>query len=436
MNDSIGKITGNRWVILISRLVLGSIFIMASIGKIQDTSRFTDTVIDYGILPNFLAHAYGFILPWTELFIGCSLFLGIFIRFASLLSIPVILSFIGANIYSFMFDAPDICDCFGKLVTISHPVSLGIDMVMLLLAGQLLLHNRRAEFLSFGSLTHKLSIGSGQIKEFLFKKVSVFAVVVLAMALVATFASDIQGVIDPDSKSSQEIDFNYNITCSADPAEGGTVTLNPSGNTYMAGTEVTLTAVPGEGYVFAYWSGDLSGSSSAGSIIMNSDKGVTAHFSLTDLSYSLTCSVEPVGGGSVTFDPPGGAYDPDTQVTLTATPELGYEFDRWSGDLSGSANPVSITMNSNNVVTAHFTQVSVIYTLTVTVTLDSEGQAAGEVEISPTGPYESGAVVTLKAIPYSDNTFTGWEGDLSGPENPATVIMDSNKIIYAKIDCG
>ena len=41
-------------------------------------------------------------------------------------------------------------------------------------------------------------------------------------------------------------------------------------------------------------------------------------------------------------------------VTLTATPDPDWAFAGWSGDLSGTANPITITLTGNNVVTATF----------------------------------------------------------------------------------
>jgi hypothetical protein len=41
-------------------------------------------------------------------------------------------------------------------------------------------------------------------------------------------------------------------------------------------------------------------------------------------------------------------------VELTATPDPGWVFDHWSGNISGSVNPVNITMDDNKSVTAHF----------------------------------------------------------------------------------
>jgi uncharacterized repeat protein (TIGR02543 family) len=75
-------------------------------------------------------------------------------------------------------------------------------------------------------------------------------------------------------------------------------------------------------------------------------------------------NVNIVGSGSVTKNPNQATYTYGTVVTLTATPNAGWVFSGWSGDLTGSTNPDTITMNGNKVVTATFTQLQ--YTLTVT----------------------------------------------------------------------
>jgi hypothetical protein len=51
-------------------------------------------------------------------------------------------------------------------------------------------------------------------------------------------------------------------------------------------------------------------------------------------TYQLTVST--VGGGSVTTDPAQSQYDPGQVVSLTATPNAGWYFAGWSGDLSGT----------------------------------------------------------------------------------------------------
>jgi hypothetical protein len=56
--------------------------------------------------------------------------------------------------------------------------------------------------------------------------------------------------------------------------------------------------------------------------------------------------------GSVS--PPGGQYQADTEVTLTAVPSSGYQFASWSGDVSGTEPTVKVTMNSNKNIVANF----------------------------------------------------------------------------------
>ena len=56
--------------------------------------------------------------------------------------------------------------------------------------------------------------------------------------------------------------------------------------------------------------------------------------------------------GSV--DPAGGYYDENSIVTLTAIPDPGYAFINWTGDLSGSKNPLTLTMDNNKTVVANF----------------------------------------------------------------------------------
>jgi uncharacterized repeat protein (TIGR02543 family) len=67
----------------------------------------------------------------------------------------------------------------------------------------------------------------------------------------------------------------------------------------------------------------------------------------------LTVSV--TGSGSVTKSPDAPSYAPGTLVTLTATPATGYTFTGWTGDLAGTANPTTITMDADKTVTATFT---------------------------------------------------------------------------------
>ncbi|MFQ5651427.1 MAG: DNRLRE domain-containing protein [bacterium] len=140
-----------------------------------------------------------------------------------------------------------------------------------------------------------------------------------------------------------------------------------------------------------------------------------------------TLSVSTQGAGTVTLNPAGGVYDQGTPVQLTATPDAGWQFSGWSGDLSGAANPASITMDADKQVTATFTEVSAPqYTLTVTT------QGSGSVALDPAGGvYDDGTQVQLTALPAAGWQFNSWNGDLTGTETVKTVSMTSHKNVSA-----
>ncbi len=85
----------------------------------------------------------------------------------------------------------------------------------------------------------------------------------------------------------------YTLTTSANPAEGGMV--SPSTQQFEEGQTATITASPSSDYLFQSWSG-ATGSSNSTSVVMNSDKTVTANF--VKKKYALTTTVE--GEGTVT----------------------------------------------------------------------------------------------------------------------------------------
>ncbi len=67
--------------------------------------------------------------------------------------------------------------------------------------------------------------------------------------------------------------------------------------------------------------------------------------------YTITIVAD---GGTVTMEPPGGAYNEGTRVTLTAVPDEGYEFVSWSGDASGVTSPKIINVKNDRTIHANF----------------------------------------------------------------------------------
>ena len=162
----------------------------------------------------------------------------------------------------------------------------------------------------------------------------------------------------------------------------------------------------------------MSGSDNPVTITMDSDKNVTAHFTAIP-TYDLTTSVE----GEGTVSPESGTYVEGSEVELTATPAYGWVFDHWSGDLSGSDNPSTLTMDSDKNVTAHFTELP---TYELEVSVDGPGSVNPE-----SGIYPEGTQVEIIATANEGYMFDHWSGDINGEENPLAVTMDSNITVIA-----
>ncbi len=208
-------------------------------------------------------------------------------------------------------------------------------------------------------------------------------------------------------------------------AENGSVNPNlaPTNlDNYTNGDVVALTAVPDKDYQFDGWSGDASGTANPLAITMDTDKEITALFSKIQVTLTTTTL-----NGTVTVNkmPVDGTYDINTELILTATPDADYQFEGWSGDASGTTNPLTITTDTNKNITALFSKIQVTLTTTAsngTITIDK----------APTsGTYDINTEVTLTAIPDADYQFDGWSGDASGITNPLTVTLNATKSITA-----
>ena len=217
----------------------------------------------------------------------------------------------------------------------------------------------------------------------------------------------------------------YHLTIIKSGTGSGTVNKNPNSETYAHGTPVTITATPETGSIFAGWSGGITSTANPLHITMNGNMTVTATF--VKQQYRLTVNKAGDGSGSVNKNPSATSYTYGTKVTLTATPETGSIFAGWSGDITGTNNPLSITMNANVTVTATFVKQQ--YSLNV----NKVGTGGGSVSKNPNlETYAFGSSVTLTATPEIGSIFAGWSDDLSGTANPASITISSSKTVTAR----
>jgi hypothetical protein len=205
----------------------------------------------------------------------------------------------------------------------------------------------------------------------------------------------------------------------------GTITAEPDQAQYQDGQEVSLTAVGSPGWRFEAWGGDLAGSDSPARLAMDGDKQVQATF----VQEAYTLDVQVIGSGAVTATPNQGTYGHGEIVSLRAVAAKGWRLDRWEGDLTGAANPVRLAMDGNKTVVALF--VPEAYALTIDV--EGSGQATATPQ-KATYTYQE--AVQIEAVPEAGWAFSGWSGDLSGTENPATVIIQRDTLVTARFQPG
>lgn len=144
------------------------------------------------------------------------------------------------------------------------------------------------------------------------------------------------------------------LAVKAEPAEGGSVT--PASGQYDFGQTVNLQAVAAEGYDFVRWiEGDKALSDSANYIYaVQGNADLTAVFTPKYLDVTVSYDER---GGSVTGGGTG-RYTYGTELTLTATPLSGWQFDGWTVDGKAVTTDLSSTFNvqSSMTIQAVFTE--------------------------------------------------------------------------------
>ena len=155
------------------------------------------------------------------------------------------------------------------------------------------------------------------------------------------------------------VGVEYDLTIAS--TAGGSVTTPGEGIfTYYEGTDVDLVAEAEEGYHFVNWTGDVGTISDVSAattiIIVAGDYSINANFEEIALYHLTVSSTE---GGSVTAPGEGTlTYEEGAMVNLVATPDAGYRFLNWTGDVDDIANvddaTTTITMNSDSSITANF----------------------------------------------------------------------------------
>ena len=100
---------------------------------------------------------------------------------------------------------------------------------------------------------------------------------------------------------------------------------------------------------------------SGGGYTSNVNNIVFNEIEVGDLALVNT-NIQPVGAGRVTIEPNSSLVVPGSEITLTATPNRGYEFSNWTdsqGNELSTENPYTVTINENTEITANFVEVEI-----------------------------------------------------------------------------
>lgn len=145
--------------------------------------------------------------------------------------------------------------------------------------------------------------------------------------------------------------------------------------------------------------------------------------------YKLNVTSNPIEGG--TISPTSGEYEEGTEVTLEVEINSPYEFDKWSGDWSGSEVPLTITMNGDKNLAGNFNL------------MDSDGDGVmDDVDLCNSTPNgenvdEDGCsysqYISIPDIVFADAlTRLGYPVDSEGKMKPSDALKIENLIITSR----
>ncbi len=106
------KILRNKYIIRSCRIVLGSVFIYASLDKILHPEAFAGIIYNYKLLPDYFIYFPALFLPWLELVSGAFLIAGIFVRGSSFILNLLLSIFIIAILINIIRGVSFDCGCF------------------------------------------------------------------------------------------------------------------------------------------------------------------------------------------------------------------------------------------------------------------------------------------------------------------------------------
>jgi uncharacterized membrane protein YphA (DoxX/SURF4 family) len=129
----------NKWVVLAIRIVIGGIFIYASINKILNPDAFARIIHNYRLFPPSLINIIAIVIPWIEIISGALLIIGWKYKAANLIIGGMLATFIIALAISYIRGININCGCFSTTASTKSDLLMRIFEDVLMVIGCLII---------------------------------------------------------------------------------------------------------------------------------------------------------------------------------------------------------------------------------------------------------------------------------------------------------
>ena len=237
---------------------------------------------------------------------------------------------------------------------------------------------------------------------------------------------DVKAIFEEDAPP---VPTEFTITVKTD----GNGTASASHAKAVVGTEITLTAMPKEGYHFKEWQVISGGVAIKDDkfLMPNDNVEVKAIFEedAPPAPTEFTITVKTDGNGTASASPDKAVAG--TEIRLTATPNTGYHFKEWqviSGGVTIKDN--KFTMPNDNVeVKAIFEKDAPPAPTEFIVTFDGNGGTSSVGSMTTTNQKLTSLPSASRSVSYS---FDGWYTEKSGGTKITTAtVFSANATVYA-----
>jgi uncharacterized membrane protein YphA (DoxX/SURF4 family) len=130
------KMMSSAGVVTLLRVILGVVFVWASVPKIVSPQSFAEIVANYRILSPALINPVAIILPWTEALCGVCLITGRLVRGSALIFVVLMMTFLTVTVFNIYRGLDVNCGCFSvaaRRAPGSQLVNLLRDLLLLVM---------------------------------------------------------------------------------------------------------------------------------------------------------------------------------------------------------------------------------------------------------------------------------------------------------------